>query len=88
MQAGKEFACDFRFQTPESSGREKEMVGPRERWVRLRSSPMVSDLGKLIGHVAVLHDIHDQKVAEEALQETRTLLSAVAQALQMQANRE
>jgi PAS domain S-box-containing protein len=71
MQAGKEFGCEFRFQTPEPCG----------RWVRLRSSPMVSDLGKLIGHVAVLQDIDDQKLAEEALRETRTLLSAVAQTL-------
>jgi PAS domain S-box-containing protein len=85
MQAGEEFACEFRFQTPDAR-RHKEMMAPRERWVRLRSSPMVSDLGKLIGHVAVLHDIHEQKVAEEALHETRMLLSAVAQALQMQAN--
>ena len=71
MQAGKEFACEFRFQTPQ----------PRGRWVHVRSSPMVSDLGKLIGHVAVLHDIDNQKSAEEALRETRTLLSAVAESL-------
>jgi PAS domain S-box-containing protein len=69
MQAGKEFACEFRFQTPDQSG----------RWVRLRSSPMFSDVGKVIGHVGVVDDIADHKLAEEALRETRTLLSAVAE---------
>jgi PAS domain S-box-containing protein len=69
MQAGTEFACQFRFQGPDQSG----------HWVRLRSSPMYSDVGKVIGHVGILDDIADQKVAEEALQETRTLLSAVAE---------
>src|SRR5207245_1732586 len=69
MQAGTEFACEFRFQTPDPSG----------RWVRLCSSPMYSDVGKVIGHVGVLDDIADQKATEEALQETRTLLWAVAE---------
>jgi PAS domain S-box-containing protein len=69
MQAGTEFACEFRFQTPDQRG----------RWVRLRSSPMYSDVGKVIGHVGVLDDIDEQKAAEEALQETRILLSAVAE---------
>src|SRR5207237_574685 len=69
MQAGTEFACQFRFQTPDQGG----------RWVRLRSSPMYSDVGKVIGHVGVLDDIADQKSAEETLQETRTLSSVLAQ---------
>jgi PAS domain S-box-containing protein len=69
MQAGTEFACEFRFQGPD----------PTARWVRLRSSPMFSDVGKVIGHVGVLDDILDHKTAEETLRETRTLLSAVAE---------
>jgi PAS domain S-box-containing protein len=70
MQAGKEFVCEFRFPAPEQN----------PRWVRLRSSPMYSDVGKLIGHVGVFHDITDEKRTEEALRETRALLSAVAEA--------
>ncbi len=69
MQAGKEFDGEFRFQpSPQAS-----------RWVRLRSSPMYSARGKVIGHVGVLQDIAGQKDAEEALRETRTLLSAIVE---------
>jgi PAS domain S-box-containing protein len=35
MQAGKDFVCEFRFPTDEQN----------PRWVRLRSSPMYSDVG-------------------------------------------
>jgi PAS domain S-box-containing protein len=70
MQAGKEFVCEFRFPAPEEN----------PRWVRLRSAPMYSDVGKLIGHVGVFQDITVQKHTEEALRETRSLVSAVAEA--------
>lgn len=69
MHDAREFTCEFRFQTPEESS----------RWVRLESSPMYSDAGKLIGHVAILTDIAGQKRAEEALRETQSLLSAVVE---------
>ena len=69
MQAGKEFACEFRFQSSDPSG----------RWVRLRSSPMYSDVGKVIGHVGILDDIAAYKSSQEALRESRTLLSALAE---------
>ncbi len=79
MQAGKEFACEFRFLVPRRVNR---TLSPTDgRWVRLRSSPMVSDMGKLIGHVAVLQEIDDQKLAEEALRQTRTLVTVVARSL-------
>ncbi|HLJ97988.1 MAG TPA: PAS domain-containing protein [Gemmataceae bacterium] len=79
MQAGREFACELRFLVPR---RVNGTFAPTDgQWVRLRSSPMVSDLGKLIGHVAVLQEIDGQKLAEEALRQTRTLVTAVARSL-------
>lgn len=36
------------------------------RWVHLRSSPMLSDLGNLIGYVGTVEDITERKQAEEA----------------------
>lgn len=35
------------------------------RWVHVRSSPMLSDKGKLIGHVCTIEDITERKQAEE-----------------------
>ncbi|MEG5172715.1 response regulator [Microcoleus sp. B3-D7] len=35
------------------------------RWVHVQSSPMFSDLGKLIGHVGTVRDVTDRKQAEE-----------------------
>ena len=35
------------------------------RWIHVQSSPMFSDLGKLIGHVGTVRDITDRKQAEE-----------------------
>jgi PAS domain S-box-containing protein len=67
MQAGQEFACEFRFQPSEQD----------VRWVRLHSTPMYSERGKMIGHVGILQDIADRKLLEEALEETRTLLSVL-----------
>jgi PAS domain S-box-containing protein len=69
MQAGKEFVCEFRFPMPEQN----------PRWVHLCSSPMYSDVGKLIGHVGVFYDITEYKQTEEALCETHALLAAVAE---------
>ncbi|HBB32347.1 MAG TPA: hybrid sensor histidine kinase/response regulator, partial [Cyanobacteria bacterium UBA9273] len=36
------------------------------RWVCLRSSPMLSDKGELLGHVGTIEDITERKEAEEA----------------------
>ncbi|WP_445240936.1 hybrid sensor histidine kinase/response regulator [Microcoleus vaginatus] len=35
------------------------------RWIHVQSSPMFSDLGKLIGHVGTIRDVTDRKQAEE-----------------------
>lgn len=35
------------------------------RWINVQSSPMFSDLGKLIGHVGTVRDVTDRKQAEE-----------------------
>ncbi|MEG4112434.1 MULTISPECIES: response regulator [unclassified Microcoleus] len=35
------------------------------RWIHVQSSPMFSDLGKLIGHVGTVRDVTDRKQAEE-----------------------
>ncbi|MEP0760636.1 response regulator [Trichocoleus sp. DQ-A2] len=56
MSIGQECSNEFRCQTPE------EIV----RWVYLRSSPMLTDTGELIGHVGTLEDITERKAAEEA----------------------
>ena len=40
-------------------------VSETVRWIHVQSSPMFSDLGKLIGHVGTVRDITDRKQAEE-----------------------
>ena len=40
-------------------------VSETVRWIHVQSSPMFSDLGKLIGHVGSGRDITDRKQAEE-----------------------
>lgn len=55
-QTNDEYSREFRSQTTEG------MV----RQVHLRASPMLSDQGKLMGHVGTLEDITDRKQAEEA----------------------
>jgi PAS domain-containing protein len=57
---GREYSDEFRFQTKEGS----------VRWVHVRSSPMFSDKGELIGHVGTVEDITERKQAEERLRES------------------
>jgi hypothetical protein len=52
----REYSNEFRCQTPEGS----------TRWVQIRSSPMLSAQGQLLGHVGTVEDITDRKLAEEA----------------------
>lgn len=56
---GQEYSDEFRFQT-------KEGV----RWVCVRSSPMFSDNGELIGHVGTVEDITERKQVNEQLKES------------------
>jgi PAS domain S-box-containing protein len=50
----QEDAYEYRFQLADGS----------VRWTHVRSSPMFSDSGKLIGHVGTVEDITDRKQAE------------------------
>jgi hypothetical protein len=52
---GREYSREFRIVTP------AKIV----RWVNLRSSPMLSDQGGIIGYVGTVEDISDRKQAEE-----------------------
>ena len=55
-QKGREYSDEFRFQTPDGS----------IRWTHVRSSPMISDHGKLLGHVGTIEDVTERKQAEAA----------------------
>lgn len=52
---GQEYSQEFRFQTKEA-----EIC-----WVNVRSSPMLSAQGQLLGHVGTIEDITERKQAEE-----------------------
>lgn len=51
----QEISHEYRFQTPEG----------RVRWAHIRTSPMFSDQGHLVGHVGTIEDITERKQAEE-----------------------
>jgi PAS domain S-box-containing protein len=53
-KAGRTYSDEFRFEDPEHG----------IRWVHVRSSPMISDTGTLIGHVGTVEDITERKRAE------------------------
>ncbi|MBD2531425.1 response regulator [Nostoc flagelliforme FACHB-838] len=52
---GRDYSEEFRFQTAHGS----------VRWVQVRSSPMLSGQGELLGYVGTLEDITERKQAEE-----------------------
>ncbi|MEH1784244.1 MAG: response regulator [Nostoc sp.] len=52
---GRDYSEEFRFQTTQTS----------IRWVQVRSSPMLSSQGELLGYVGTLEDITERKQAEE-----------------------
>src|SRR4028119_1971645 len=54
MKESQEYSSEFRLAGSENV-----------RWIHVQSSPMFSDLGKLIGHVGTVRDITDRKQAEE-----------------------
>jgi PAS domain S-box-containing protein len=51
----RDYSEEFRFQTADGS----------IRWVQVRSSPMLSSQGELLGYVGTLEDITERKQAEE-----------------------
>jgi len=57
---GRSYSGEFRFQPKEGS----------VRWVHVRSSPIFSDQGELIGHVGTVEDITERKQALERLTES------------------
>ena len=56
---GQECFQEYRYQTREGI----------VRWVQLRTSPMRSELGELMGHVGTIEDITERKQAETILQQ-------------------
>ncbi len=64
---GHSYSDEFRFQTKEGS----------VRWVHVRSSPMFSDKGELIGHVGTVEDITERKQALERLRESENHLRTI-----------
>ncbi|MEH2297464.1 hybrid sensor histidine kinase/response regulator [Nostoc sp.] len=55
IREGSDYSEEFRFQTTHGS----------IRWVQVRSSPMLSGQGELLGYVGTLEDITERKQAEE-----------------------
>ncbi|WP_341530714.1 response regulator [Nostoc sp. UHCC 0302] len=55
IRQGRNYSEEFRFQTAHGS----------VRWVQVRSSPMLSGQGELLGYVGTLEDITERKQAEE-----------------------
>ncbi|ABA24380.1 PAS/PAC sensor hybrid histidine kinase [Trichormus variabilis ATCC 29413] len=55
IDQGGDYSDEFRFQTVDGS----------LRWVQVRSSPMLSGNGELLGHVGTLEDITARKQSEE-----------------------
>jgi PAS domain S-box-containing protein len=64
---GREYSDEFRCQTKDT----------RVRWVYVRSSPMFSDTGELIGHVGTVEDISDRKQAEVRIAESENRLRTI-----------
>ena len=60
-EEGREYSGEFRFINSIEGA----------RWVHVRSSPLFSGDGDLLGHVGTVEDITERKCAEQALQEIR-----------------
>jgi PAS domain S-box-containing protein len=67
IQGKSQYANEYRHQTTE------EII----RWVNIRSSPMFSDSGELVGHVGTVQDITEQREAQAALSSSEKQLKAV-----------
>ncbi len=70
-KTGQQYADEFRVVNRQGS----------VRWVRVRTAPIVSDAGQLIGHTGTVEDITDQKHAKEqitaSLREKEVLLKEI-----------
>jgi PAS domain S-box-containing protein len=64
---GREYSNEFRVQTKDR----------RIRWVHVRSSPMFSDKGELIGHVGTVEDITERKQAAQRLRDSEHRLRTI-----------
>jgi PAS domain S-box-containing protein len=56
LQQGRDCSDEFRIRSPDQ----------RYHWVNIRTSPMLSGQGQLLGHVGTIADITDRKQAEAA----------------------
>jgi PAS domain S-box-containing protein len=66
---GREFSREYRFQSPQGS----------IRWVHVRTSPMLSDEGRLLGYVGTIEDITGRKRAEDELRSRAHQQATVAE---------
>ncbi|MEW6492678.1 MAG: PAS domain S-box protein [Cyanobacteriota bacterium] len=57
---GREYSDEFRFQAKDGT----------IRWIHIRSSPMFSDQGELMGHVGTVEDISDRKQILDRLRDS------------------
>lgn len=64
---GRQYSTECRFQTRQGI----------VRWTYMRSSPLLSEGGELIGHVGTIEDITERKQAEEALAQSKQMLQLV-----------
>jgi PAS domain S-box-containing protein len=72
-RGGREYSGEFRWRH-----RDGEV-----RWSFVRSSPMLSDQGQLLGHVGTVEDITERREIEKALQESRERLDFALQAAEL-----
>lgn len=61
-RAGREYSQEFRFQHPRGN----------MRWVHVRSAPMFSEEGHLVGHTGTVEDITERKETEQALRDSES----------------
>jgi PAS domain S-box-containing protein len=59
---GREYSREFRFRHPRGVA----------RWVQVRTGPMFSEGGRLVGHVGTVEDITERQETEQALRESES----------------
>jgi PAS domain S-box-containing protein len=63
IQQGEPYSNEFRIEPPDLIPFASDQF-PDVKWVHVRSSPMHSDQGELLGHVGTIEDITDRQQAE------------------------